>query len=145
MPKLSYKERQNLYEKIRMDAQERKEWEENLEVKITPKRKYRIECFDEIVKFIENGSPGESTINEHSGIYHLSAINKTIKKLNQKVEKKAICVKCGQWTLRKYAKTKNKLTYCAYCYEVCFGTRAKPYGSVLCRGEKLPPGFQRMM
>ena len=54
MPRLSYKERQNLYEKIRMDAQERKEWEENLDVKITPARKRRIECFDEILKFIEN-------------------------------------------------------------------------------------------
>jgi formylmethanofuran dehydrogenase subunit E len=144
MPKLSYKEKCNLYEKIRMDDQERKEWEENLEVKITPTSKRRIECFDEIVKFIENDSLRERTINEHSGIYHLPEINKTIKKLNQKVERKAICVKCGQWTLRKYAKTKNKLTYCAYCYEVCFGTRAKPYGSVLSYGEKLPPGFQRL-
>jgi hypothetical protein len=137
MPKLSYKERQNLYEKIRMDDQERKGWE-GLDVHITSERKHRIECFNEILGFIENEKPPQTkTINEHSGIYHLREINKTIKKLNQKVERKAICVKCGQWTLRKYAKTKNKLTYCAYCFAVCFGNGSEGWPPKISRGDSM--------
>ena len=128
MPKLSWKERRNICEKLRMDDQEKQEWEEMLEVKITPEPKRRIECLDDNIAFIERdiGQQGdaENCLRPHQGIFHQKEINQAAKKLEKKMEKQGTCVKCGEWTSIKLLKKNNGLKYCPYCWEVCFGKRS---------------------
>jgi len=137
MPKLSWKERQNLYEKVRMDAQERREWAD-LEVPITPESKRRIECFNDILAGIEGESVEDSdTINAHGGIYHLDEINEAAARQNARAETETICVKCGEKTLLVHATIKNKLAYCAYCAVVCFGNRDEGWPPKIAKGESV--------
>lgn len=135
MPKLSWKERQNLYERIKMDEQERKEWE-GLGVAITPERKRRLEDFQSVVDMIEgNAPPAPGIYDPHGGITNLDAINAKVRAQNERAERMTACVKCGQTMPRKDAQTKNKLAYCGYCYAVCFSERDDKWPPKITKGD----------
>ncbi len=136
MPKLSWKERQNLYEAVRMDSQERAEWE-SLEVKVTPNVQGRLEDFRGALEFVEAECRPDigPAFEPHGGIYHQDEIQKNTRQQRAMAEKMVICVKCGHWTPRKSSKKKNKLAYCGYCYAVCFGDRDDRWLPKISRGD----------
>ena len=123
-PKLDFKERKNLYEKIRMEKEEKQEWEEGLAVKMTPDRKKRIECFKEILDFVEDdewAEDEEEILQNALARINNEEINEKTRRMNEKFEKGKNCVRCGEWTKKNLLQESNSLAYCPYCWEVCFG------------------------
>ena len=128
MSKLSYKERQNLCEKISMDKQEREEWENGLRVRITPDRKGGIECIRENVRFVEGdnlNTKHEQMVRDFFQRIANEEANERIRLQNKKINGKRACVKCGEMTPVKHVQIENNLAYCPYCWEVCFGKANK--------------------
>jgi formylmethanofuran dehydrogenase subunit E len=125
MPRLSFKERQNIFEASQMDEDERKAWED-LGVHVTPAVQRRLEAASE---------SGLDAFDPRDGIVNQDEINAKIRAQNKLVEEQAVCVKCGQWTSRANAETENGLTYCAYCHAVCFGSKDDNWPPRITRGE----------
>jgi formylmethanofuran dehydrogenase subunit E len=125
MPKLSFKERQNIFEARQMDEDERKAWED-LGVRVIPAIQHRLES---------SSKDTDGPFDPRDGIMHQEEINAKIQAQNKQAEEQAVCVKCGEMVPRKYAEIENGLAYCAYCHSACFGGRDDKWPPRIMRGE----------